>query len=1578
MKESLQSSSQSSRKEVIKNFILIFIFFLHFNFFSCDSICSLGISLDDTTCFNGIIKLNHINYRAGHFASNKNNDLIIEYSGDPHAGKRLFYGLKSNGRGFFNDSYIREKDFDSSHGRYESRNIFVSKKIDTNKEEEYLFSTSSYQSWTELYNLENDQYKLKYTDNFQGKRIFSYVFTLLSTKIGTYNYYFLFFTTPADGNPETEHGDMYVLKKFAFTDFNLDSYENTQVNLTDNKFGDRVISGYLMEEEQVIVILLLKKITEDYIDYAQYNIRFYNYNLAKIGNDITNYERRLQKTTAEVPADIVEHMGFYANCVYLRDSIGVFIYYHINKLIIQSLKFTKSGDSYIKSDVFYNEFYNKGFDSDINLNDVHKVNDKKIVIAATKNSGTTLCIILIDFYGSSYNNRKIRVYYYTLFSNLRLKKELSIFSYKDDFIVFSSTIGPRNDDKPYTSFLLFFSYPNGTDFTENIGPYLQDSDVTPKLNFFDFLFSKMKIENNIFRYQKVQKIKLVSIPNELFVYDGTNPNPLSNGSLIDSNCILEQNKDLLKKEQLYDLYYQYIAKEPNYNDLYYSGLEIIENGDYSGQYNPKEVYGRINKLSFKLCHNYCEKCYQLGTNNNDQYCVNCLSQYTYDYLAYIGNYTGNCVPSGEMYDIEAHQLMQCEGNPHKFYYNTSRLNEKYCFKYSYACPDIYHYFNETNNQCIDYTPPIPTTILKIPTTIPKINPTTIIKIPTTFPEISPTTIIKISSTIPQINPTTIIRISTTIPEYIPTTLIEKMPTTIKIKPPSSIIKTPTTIVDIIPSTNNRVHTTISVIEPTTFIQTPTTIPEKMPTTIIKIPTTLIEKTLTTIPKPIIRTIPLNIPINTIPEIIKTAIISTNPTIKYNCSYYTVDSHCVFANLTDEEIFIKLKKDVISTYPQNGVSVLVNGTNSYSFQVTNTNNENNILEDDHDILKINLGTCEDTLRDIYHIDEELSIIILKYFKSEGNSKEKNIYYELYHPLTHQKLNLSYCEKDTYELSITVELNEEIVELLFKALNQGYDIFDPESSFYKKICTPYTSENGTDVLLDDRISFYYNKVQNITACPDNCKYVSYSTETKFLKCECGVSNADISTLDLKNIIGSNTYKSFYSTLKYSNYKVMICYNLVFNFKLFFRNYGSIITLILFIIYLIFIILYAIRNISPLKIDISKLLFKNTHNFESKEIQINKVRNNYDINKSKAKGELIDNNEKINKGKFPPKKRNNIVENDNSCKTKSINEKIRLINNPKNIINKNLTNDLSKKNSKNNDVKKSTNVKKAKSNLEVFTIKSKKSIKSEKLLNNEIQTNKKLYENKSTINLEIRSKYNEDNTSLKFEDLDNFELNNLEYIPAYDIDKRSFLQTYWSVLLREHIALITFFAWNDYNLFYIKFNRFLIQFCTNMTMNGLFFSDETMHNLYVNSGEYNIIQQIPQILYSLVVGHVLEVILCYLSLTDTSIYEIKELSKNKENAGKILQILRCMRIKLIFFFVFTFILFCLYWYFISAFCAVYKNTQKIFIMDSLMSFFTSMIDPFIIYALTTILRTISLARCGNKKLSFIYGVSQFFPIF
>ena len=1525
--------------------IFIFLLLAQFSLIACDASCSLGTYLSDSSCFNNVIYFNHLNYRSGHFASKKNGDLVLEYSGDPRFAKRLFYGLKTNGRGLFNDGYIREKDLPSEHGRFEARNLFVSLKSDGNKEKEYLFSTSSYQSWTELHDLENDNYVYRYSDTFNGKRIFSFVYSLFATTFD--NYYFLLFTSPDSTNSEAEDGKLVVIKKFAFTGFDLTNYENHQI--TFSKFGDRVISGFIMEEEKVLVILYLKRSTDNSGGiYAQYNIRFYDYSLNQKGNDINNYG-----TTLKNDQNIKEHVGLFANSIYLKDRIGLFIYFHSGNFIFQSFKFTFENGNYKKDDVFFKQFNSStyGFDSSVMLNDVHKINDNRIAVITSKSSGTKLYIILLDFYGS-YKNYKFRLYNYNLFSGSKLNKELAVYSYNREFLAFSSTISPTNNDDQYTSFLLFFSYPNGTDFTIDIGFYLKDSKYyDSSKNLFSYLMDEMKIENNIFRYKKVQKIKLVSIPDEIIFYNGDGTTQLKNGDYLFTNYVLKQNMEIKKTYENYHLYYQYIAEEPSYSELYYSGLDIQGDGDFSSSYSSKEVYGRTNKLSFKLCHGYCEMCYIISNDNDHQNCTSCLLENTYDYLAYTNNFTGNCVPKGQMYDKENQKLLTCEGNDFKYYFNISRENEKYCFKYLYECPDVYPYLNITTNECINYTEIIPTTIV---TTIP-IIPTTEPKIPTTEPKI-PTTEPKIPTTEPKI-PTTEPKIPTTEPK-IPTTE-PKIPTT-EPKIPTTEPKIPTTEPKI-PTTEPKIPTTEPKI-PTTEPKTPTTEPN-IPTTEPKIPTTI----------PIIPTIILT----TIPEIIKTTIITNLPTPSIICNYYTIYSQCIFTNLTDEKIYTKLKKDIVTTYPNNGVSVMVNGSNGYSFQVTNTNNENNNLNSEGDLSVINLGECENTLRTIYHIDDDLSIIILKYLNPETNGK--NFIYELYHPTNHEKLNLSYCQNVTYDLHIPIDLDSSVIKAYSNAKEQGYDLFNSEDSFYKKICTRYTSESGTDVILDDRMSFYYNKVANYTACPINCKYISYSVETKYLKCECGINDADISTFDLNHIIDKNTYKSFYSTLKYSNYKVMRCYNLVFDFKIFCHNAGSILTLILFIIYIIFIILYFLKDISPLKISISKLLFEKSNIYESNEIQIINNEKKDKIKKNMSNKNLIIDEETKNRLKYPPKKNKKIkVEKENSIKSKS-NDKFGFLNQNKDRKKEKISpNNLIKKNIRKNDKKTTKDAKNFdKNNLEIFKVKTKKDKNEKSIISDDNQTNKRLNEKISTNNLEMKDKTLE-NKSPNFEDYDNFELNNLDYIPACEIDKRSFCRTYCSVLLREHIVLMTFVACNDYNLFYVKVDRFIIQFCTNMAMNGLFFSDESMHNLYVNNGEYDFVQQIPQIAYTLIIGHVLEVILCYLSLTDTVVYAIKELSKNKENVGKIMQIINCLKTKLIIFFIFTFLLFLFYWYFISAFCAVYQNTQEIFIRDSMTSFITSMIDPFLIYLFTSILRGISLSGCCKKKAGFVYCASQLIPIF
>ena len=87
---------------------------------------------------------------------------------------------------------------------------------------------------------------------------------------------------------------------------------------------------------------------------------------------------------------------------------------------------------------------------------------------------------------------------------------------------------------------------------------------------------------------------------------------------------------------------------------------------------------------------------------------------------------------------------------------------------------------------------------------------------------------------------------------------------------------------------------------------------------------------------------------------------------------------------------------------------------------------------------------------------------------------------------------------------------------------------------------------------------------------------------------------------------------------------------------------------------------------------------------------------------------------------------------------------------------------------------------------------------------------------------------------------------YFEASDLDKRSFIRTYWSVLVREHYVLFTFVSRNDYNLFYIKIERFFILICTEVTMNGMFFVHETMYKK--QTGDTSFAQKIPQIIFSL----------------------------------------------------------------------------------------------------------------------------------
>ena len=228
------------------------------------------------------------------------------------------------------------------------------------------------------------------------------------------------------------------------------------------------------------------------------------------------------------------------------------------------------------------------------------------------------------------------------------------------------------------------------------------------------------------------------------------------------------------------------------------------------------------------------------------------------------------------------------------------------------------------------------------------------------------------------------------------------------------------------------------------------------------------------------------------------------------------------------------------------------------------------------------------------------------------------------------------------------------------------------------------------------------------------------------------------------------------------------------------------------------------------------------------------------------------------------------------------------------------------------------------------------------------------------------------INYQTLNIQELNNLQYNEAILFDKRTFLQYYCGLIRKKQLIIFTFVPIDDYNLVSIKISLFLLSFSLYMTVNAFFFNDNTMHQIYTNNGELDLLQHIPQIIYSSLISTVINTLLKQLSLSENNILSIKREKNLKMSERRAKETKNYLSIKLILFFIVNLILTIFFWYFISCFCAVYINTQIILIKDSLISFGVSMLYPFGINIIPGIFRIPSL-RAKKKDKLFLYKLSQ-----
>ena len=218
----------------------------------------------------------------------------------------------------------------------------------------------------------------------------------------------------------------------------------------------------------------------------------------------------------------------------------------------------------------------------------------------------------------------------------------------------------------------------------------------------------------------------------------------------------------------------------------------------------------------------------------------------------------------------------------------------------------------------------------------------------------------------------------------------------------------------------------------------------------------------------------------------------------------------------------------------------------------------------------------------------------------------------------------------------------------------------------------------------------------------------------------------------------------------------------------------------------------------------------------------------------------------------------------------------------------------------------------------------------------------------------------------------MNYLSYKEALKIDRRLYCEYYISLLKTKHLIINTFFYDKDYNSQCLKICLFLFIFSLFTTVDTLFFNDSTMHDIYESKGKYKILYRLPQIIYSTIISSSINILIKFLSLSEKNVVRFKRenFSEKIDNIDiKKNSLFKHLKIKFILFYIFSFLLMIFFWYYISCFCAVYKNTQIPLIKDTLTSFILSLIYPFLINLAPGILRIPSLK---TEKGRCIYNIS------
>ena len=555
--------------------------------------------------------------------------------------------------------------------------------------------------------------------------------------------------------------------------------------------------------------------------------------------------------------------------------------------------------------------------------------------------------------------------------------------------------------------------------------------------------------------------------------------------------------------------------------------------------------------------------------------------------------------------------------------------------------------------------------------------------------------------------------------------------------------------------------------------------------------------------------------------------------------------------------------------------------------------------------LNLSACEEILKRKYNLPAEEDLIVIKAdFLEEFNMSmdDLNEYlgntvnYQLFSTSLGAFLPLQSCIDAEKQVTVYNPFNEKSISQYQSktgsVVSSGYDFFDAYSPFYNDVCTPFTNENGCDVLLDDRRKDYYN--ENVNLCESGCIFTGYNTKSKTYTCLCNIkSEPGAETGEYSGEVFERAMPKNFKNLisRRSNIAIFKCASQVFSSEGQKKNYGSYILLAGIASFVGVLVFFFIKERSKALVMKYDLLSKQTANPPGKNKK-GEEKNNEGGNKEK--------------GKMKKSKIKGVADNNNKEEKKKKQDKIKEL--------------------------------------------------------REKEGYPEILRPAPDVNAQRDLVYEDD------------QLNFASYGDSYGKDTRSFLQTYWSFLKFKQSILFTFYTKSDGILRSTKVALFILFVGFYMAFTALFFSDSIMRKIYIYKGNPSAAVHVLNIVLSSLCSSIAMIIVRFVCLNEREIHNALR-EKNRDERKKLADRARKIAtIKLYIFFAVAGLLMLLCWYYVAAFCAVFKNSQKNYLINFVVCFIICNLWPVVTSFIPTGLRKYSL----NNYNETLYKVSQWVSIF